>query len=338
MVSVALTVVVRDGAGIRHERCVLLSGESMLIGRGWHCDLIVQDPQVDAEHARLSVTEDGELMCSDMGSLNGLRIVGAAKGAEEHTFESGGVLELGRSSLSVFRSDHAVVPAVEPSRWDAIRVLLERPAWAIGSLLLLLVCSTIELLGASARELTADSFIGGISPAVLGTGVWVLFWGVLSKLLRNSAHLTAHFSIALSSSIAVFLLSQIARYLGWQTLSVDVASFVTVAGTAALMFVVVTLTLGVATRLRRRRLVLLACLPGVLLLASVYLLPLLREHAAQWYPEIVTTSYPPGWQISSGVTLSDFLADTSSLYEASADQAVERAKELAAETTEGSER
>lgn len=331
MTTVDLVVVVRDGTGVRHERLSVGPDDSVLVGRGWHCDLIVQDPQVDAEHAKLSISERGQLQCADAESRNGLRIAGTTAGPAPLSFTSGGVLEMGRSTVAVFRTDHDVPPAVEPSRWDSIRVLLERPVWAIGSLLLLLVCDTLELFGTTTQPLTADAFVGAMSFSLLGCGTWVFFWGVLSKLLRNSAHLTAHLSIAASAGVAVFLLGQLSGYMGWQTLNVGIESFVAVVGAAVLLFFVGALTLGVATRLRRRGLLVLACIPGVLLLASTYVLPMFRDDEAQWYPELITSSYPPGWQLTKGTSLPDFLQEAPRLFEASADDAAERAAELEAE-------
>ena len=305
MAAQKLVLVVNDGTSHRLEHRELTSGlesgASLLIGRGWHCDVVIQDSQVDAEHLRLTLGEDGQLRCADLNSLNGVRVAGTAPLLGEQDLASGAEIKLGKSRLKVFSSDHPVPAATHPSRWDALREVLERPWWPLAAMLALFGLQVLNKFAGTTTPIEADDLVSALFSTMTTLGVWVLFWGVLSKLMRNAMNLRAHLAIAATTGVVAWFIQALAAWAGWQTLSLDVSQFVLNIGTAALLFVVAALTLGIATRLRRRSLVLLAALPPLLLLGSVYLLPLLRDEPRQWGPEIVTGSFPPGWALSQGL-------------------------------------
>jgi len=162
----------------------------------------------------------------------------------------------------------------------------------------------------------------------MGCGVWALFWGVLSKLLRNNMQLAAHFSVICWGVIGASVLGELADYFGWQAQSLALGKFLGVGGGALWLFVIGVITLGIATTLASRRLLLVAALPPVLLVFVVYGLPLLQDEAQQWAAPVMDVSYPPGWQWSEGDSLESFLAGSQALFDQSAERAAERLAEL----------
>jgi len=324
MQSESVVIVVHDGSGVRYERFTLTPEQPLLIGRGWDCDVILQDPQVDAKHAELWIDQNGRYRWEDLDSLNGFKI----KSAENGEFESGTSVRLGRSRLAVYSASHDVAPAVEPSRWDTVRRLLAQPVWSVLSLGALLATAVLARLAETVEPLSAESVVSVVSLLAFVTGIWVLFWGVLSKLWRDATHFGAHLSIAACAGVGAYLVGQVGDFVGWQLQSVEVSELLTSVGEAVLLFVTLAFTLGVATRLSKRAIFWLACGPGVLLLASIYLLPLLDDEVVEWYPTLVSGSYPPGWQITQGQSLEGFLEESPALYHDSAKRAADRAMEL----------
>ncbi len=318
-----LVVVIADDAGLRHERVELAtdSDAGLLIGRGWHCDLIVQDPLVDAEHARLVFDDKGALHIEDLASLNGLSVAGGDLELGE--------LRLGTSTLEFHRAESPVAPTLQPSRWDALRARLGNPLWPLLALALV-IC--LQVYFGSASELKADGLISRMMSGLLVCGAWALFWGVLSKLLRNSMQMAAHLSVICWGLVTGWVIAELAQYLGWQAQSLTVAEFVAVVIRALWVFAIGAVTLSIATQLRARVLLFVAAVPGVLLLLSAYGLPLLQDDAWQWQAPIVDESYPPGWQWSEGDSLAVFLDESDALFERSAERAAERAAELESPT------
>ncbi len=315
--GMSFVIAVNDEGGGRHERVTLDSEGGLLIGRGWHCDLIVQDVLVDAEHARVSIDSTGELRVDDLDSLNGLRLTSA-------TLEDG-ELHLGTSTLAFHRADAPVPPAQRPSRWNAVLGWIRNPLWPL-LVLLPLVCAEVYL--SSARELDAGAFVSRAIYTVLGCGVWALFWGVLSKLLRNNMQLAAHFSVICWGLIGASVLGELADYVGWQAQSLSLGKGLSVGGGALWLFVIGVVTLGIATTLASRRLLFVAALPAVLLVFVVYGLPLLQDEELQWAAPVMNVSYPPGWQWGDGDSLDSFLDASQALFDQSAEQAAERLTEL----------
>jgi len=316
-INKSYVVVVNDEDGNRHERVTFDSVGGLLIGRGWHCDLIVQDVLVDAEHARVLLDSTGELRVDDLDSLNGLQLTSAAL--------EGGELQLGTSSLVFHRADAPVPPAQRPSRWNAVRGWIRNPLWPL-LVLLPLVC--IEVYFGTARELDAGVFVSSAFYTLLGCGVWALFWGVLSKLLRNNMQLAAHFSVICWGVVGASVLGELADYLGWQAQSMALGEFLSVGGGALWLFALGVITLGIATTLPSRRLFLVAALPAILLVFVVYGLPLLQDEEPQWAAPVMSVSYPPGWQWNDGDSLESFLAGSQTLFDQSAQRAAERLAEL----------
>jgi len=232
------------------------------------------------------------------------------------------------SQLAIYSASHEVAPAVQPSRWDAVRRLLERPLWSLLSLGALFITALLTRLSETVAPLTAETLVSVATTLAFGLGVWVLFWGVLSKLWRDSMHFRAHLSIAACAAASGYVIRELGEFIGWQIQNVEVSELITNIGQAVLLLVALALTLGVATRLSKRVIFWLACGPGALLLLSIYLLPMLEDEEIERYPTLVSGSYPPGWQIIEGRSLQNFLGESPSLYESSAKRAADRAKEL----------
>lgn len=71
---------------------VIELGEQAVIGRHQQCDIIINDPTVSAQHARVSKAGDGYLL-TDLHSTNGVRIHGELTASTALT--EGCVFELG---------------------------------------------------------------------------------------------------------------------------------------------------------------------------------------------------------------------------------------------------
>lgn len=311
-------VVVDDETGRRHERVSVGIEDGLLIGRGWHCDLIVQDVQVDAEHAQVVVDAAGELRVDDLDSLNGLSLTGSML--------DGGELHLGSSTLQFHHTDKPVPPAQRPLRWNASLGWLRNPVWPLLALVPL-TCAGIYL--GTPQKLDAGVFVSTVFYTLVGCGVWALFWGVLSKLLRNNMQLAAHFSVICWGVVGASVVGGLADFFSWQAQSVSLGELIDVTGGALWLFVIGVITLGIATALRPRPLLFVAALPAVLLVFVAYGLPLLQDEEPQWAAPVVNSSYPPRWQWSEGDSLGSFLEGSQRLYDSSAERASLRAAELA---------
>ena len=92
--TVEPTVVLSDGRAFR------LAKPAFTIGRLPECDLVVDDPGVSRQHARIRRTESGYII-TDLGSTNGTLVNG--RQVQEQTLEDGDTITIGETDLE-FRS------------------------------------------------------------------------------------------------------------------------------------------------------------------------------------------------------------------------------------------
>ncbi len=327
-----LVISIAGDAGQRLEKHDL-SETGLTIGRGWDCDVILQDRRVDPLHLRMSLNAEGAVVVQDLMSLNGTRIRG--KNIEATTKVGSGVsLHLGKTTLQVFAADHEVRPALSPSIWDQLREIIAAPRWVAAISLV----SLIGLVRLGYLQTTTSyepqQALSTLFYAVGLAGIWAVAWGLLGRLLRNESHILAHWSVALAAGLVGALLGELVVFFAWITHSVDLHQLLSVLSRSALYFVVALITLSFATHLRRWTRVGVAALPGLLLLIGTYAMPLLRDDNFRAYPEFVTASRPPSWQLSSPEPLAMIFIDGTQLFTDSSMGAAETAAERKLERVE----
>jgi pSer/pThr/pTyr-binding forkhead associated (FHA) protein len=117
-----LEVVRPDGARTWHR----LDALPLTLGRGYANDLIVDDPYLDARHARIAGADGGGLLVEDLGSVNGVVDGGAVRRAAAVAVRPGAAVRVGRTTLRFRALDEDVAPALVDA--PAVDPHAERPA------------------------------------------------------------------------------------------------------------------------------------------------------------------------------------------------------------------
>ena len=89
-----LEVVHPGGARTWHR----LGGLPLSVGRGLTNDLILEDPYVDPQHARISIDEAGSPLIEDLGSVNGL-VANDSRHRGRLSLQPGAEVRVGRTTL-----------------------------------------------------------------------------------------------------------------------------------------------------------------------------------------------------------------------------------------------
>lgn len=215
-----------------------LGDRPLMVGRGLANDLILDDPYVDGQHARISLDERGDRLIEDLGSVNGLvtndvrlRRVEVKPGAE---------IRIGHTTLR-FRdpeepvspalfddvalarplSQPAAVPLTSQSRLKTNRMqpLVGRWADATWSRLLVTAAaiSTVALytwLGSSERSSASDAFFAALAFA-FGIAVWAGIWSVASRVSVHSFRFVSHVAVASLVTLGGVVWSMIAEWLSF---------------------------------------------------------------------------------------------------------------------------
>jgi hypothetical protein len=205
----ALIVEVVDSRGGTVKARVRLDGASLSVGRGFDNDLILDDPYVDARHARMSVSSDGEVEIEDLGSINGLVVVNEPGRVPRVNAGAGTQVRIGRTILR-FRDPAEPVPAALPDAIETNRIarllgdFRARAAICIAALGLL---TGYVWLGSYERD--SGSAVAALSVMFVLFGVtWAGMWAIASRALVSRFNFTAHLTmVALITVPAVLFTS-----------------------------------------------------------------------------------------------------------------------------------
>jgi pSer/pThr/pTyr-binding forkhead associated (FHA) protein len=115
-----LIVEVLDERGGRARERHRLLTSPVTIGRGYGCDVIVDDPYVSVEHVRLEWSEDGWRVL-DLDSENGTHLATSGRRITAERLGPETVLRVGHTRLRVRTDEYAVPPALR-DRGEAPRL------------------------------------------------------------------------------------------------------------------------------------------------------------------------------------------------------------------------
>jgi len=196
--AMILEVLHPDGARTRH----MLNGQVLSLGRGLGNDIVLDDPYVDASHARLTLDESGSLLVEDLGSVNGLvsgtdRIFGRA------LVRPGETLRLGRTQLRLRDPNEPLPPALVdapapslavPSGSRATRLMSSTPVSLGIAGLALVVYAIAAWLSSSGRSSASDVMSKSLGMAMI-VAVWAGLWSIASRIIVHQFRFVGHLAV-----------------------------------------------------------------------------------------------------------------------------------------------
>ena len=299
-----LAVVVESGGQRRVRRVDLAPGGSVLVGRAWHADVVLDDEYADAEHLRLEMDEAGELRIRDLDTRNGTRLNGRRLTGES-SCAPGATVAVGDSRITLHDAREPVAPATALDGAQRAARRFGSPLWALLAAAIAAGALVVDAHFGSGVEATGESLAEGLLGAALGAAGWALAAGLVSKLFRHRIWWTLHWSVAclaITFVVALSLAVDAARF----NLDSDLAEAVLTNGSgmlAILLFAYAALSLG--TRLRapaKAGLAAALCLLPVLVETVV---PSLAEEHERWsdIAPIDRVNLPPALRVGEPVAL-----------------------------------
>ena len=298
--------------------------DRIMLGRALDCDLVLQDPHVEAHHLEVVMEpESGRLSCRDLGSLNGTwrrtQNSGGTLSKKKTAvtgitpFFSGQIFELGKTHVRVCSSQHAVAPALPLSRWEALGHALAH-WWIYCTLALLLLTLQVwdNYLSEPNTKKLYQYTLSALYP-LLAAIVYAGVWAFIGRNIRHDGKFTSHMTAALAAVLAVSAFEFSAPYWAfnwsvWRWQSNSIAVF-----TAAIVFLLGFVTLSFATHLKALGKTAVALVAPMVLLIPT-LLQILGEPEFRSIPPYDRSLVEPDWQFKKSNTVEEFLAATPSLY------------------------
>lgn len=317
--AVIIEFVNRNGQVLRSES---FDKDSILLGRGYHCDLILADPHVEAEHLLVQHNStSGAFICEDRRTTNGTWAILGRPGwfqprskrisGPAHTF-SGQIYRLGRTYLRLVSPAHHVPPALPISRWEGVGEILSR-GWLCALLALMLVAlRTVDayLSAPQAGNLVQYS-LNAVNMLFMAV-FYGVFWTVVGKNFGQDAKFATQFSIAL---LGLLLVSAFEFTLPFWLYNFNIWHFgryLTELFAALTLFAAIYTTLVYVSRLRPTGRVVMASIVPVVLLIPVALEAVSRADFDP-VPDYNRALVAPGWQMRPVVSTAEFLRDAREL-------------------------
>lgn len=252
----AMIVEVVHGRSGEVRQRVRVEAFPFAIGRALDNALVLDDPHVDARHARLVQEEDGALVVEDLGSVNKLATATHPL-AERIRVRPGAEITVGRTTLR-FRDDSEAVPpaiplhrsaadAAGPQRWHqrtTVRLALSAAALALIALHGWL--DNYERAGATQALLLA------LGVAVLSLG-WAGVWAAVARAVIGQFRFVAHLFITLVIAVAAMAYTSLSGWAEFLLPSLGILGGIEVAANLALLAVAIAWHLANASSLSARR-------------------------------------------------------------------------------------
>jgi hypothetical protein len=242
---IVLDVLDQRGASVARSR---LSTLPATIGRGYDCDVVLDDPYVCARHLRIDEGPNGELYAEDLGSVNGISLVGMDVRVPRVPLTGDVKLRAGRTVLRVRDGALAVPPAL-PESVDAhgFSTRLEPSQLSALACLLALVLFAFQAYAESYERPSLARSTGTALGVLLALAVWAGVWAVVGRAMTHRFHFLRHLALAALASVAALLVNQLAEWLGFLAPASGAGAVVGVTGMIAIAVVLVGAQLGVSS-------------------------------------------------------------------------------------------
>lgn len=320
---------------LRNARIEKLDATELHVGRAWKSDILVTDPDVDAEHLLIQLTDEADTFTlTDLQSTNGSRY-NKEKFTGQIQANFGDLIQLGRTRLRIHRLHDPVAVTKQRSFLDNQLAQLHRPmiALALGASAILL--QLLDMYLSSSRDLEWHSVVTSLIGITTGLAVFALLLAGLGKLFRNEFVYWPNLGLAAGAIILQKLLGVAASWISFNALSHDLDEFISILIIATILALWLIPSLHLCTPLTplmRNRIT--AVVVGITV-ATNYILPSFRSNVWQHsQPQLVTGSMPASLLLAPEVSREEYLALAAETF-ADADELAEKAREERAEEESG---
>lgn len=211
-----LEILHSNGALSRHR----LDALPLTVGRSLRNDVVLDDPYVEARHARLELDDAGALRIEDLGSVNGL-VANDQRAPGVIQLRPGSEIHIGRTTLRFRDPDEPVSPALPDDRLARAHAPRSVPSrrgvaargieWAdstsgrvIISVAVLVVIALQSWLGSSARS-SVGMALGGASAFAAVAALWAGVWAVASRSNVHRFNFIGHYAFVSAIGLAMLL-------------------------------------------------------------------------------------------------------------------------------------
>jgi len=298
----------------RVQQCRKLGGQQILIGRAFNNDLILTDPTVDPYHAVIEMTDNGQMLLKDLGSVNGTFDEAKQRIQADMPLISGSEYLFGKTRVYMYRPDHPVAATTRIGNAENAMNYLGNPLLLSAAFLL-----TFSLYAGSQWLNMFTGFkwqgIANVSLMIFGSALAItIFWAVIGRILRHELHFWKQATIVLIFMIAQFLLAIFYDLILFNTLDYMFSMAIMILLECVLVAVLLWFNLYLATnQTGAQRLKTAISIALVLMVLSVYSEFLFREDFSE-IPDYVRVLKPPVYHLGGTISEEEFITNAASVF------------------------
>ena len=178
------------------------------LGRAYANDVVIDDPFVAPNHARISREADGGLVIEDLGTRNGLHLDRERARRERIALDGTLPIRIGQTLIRVRSGDFAVAPERPASRrrlWPAVVLV------GIATL-------GLAMIEQWTREIAEPKLMAYLTPAlalVATALIWAGLWAAAGRIIAGAARFDRKLLIVLSGGLVFFVASWLVAFLAY---------------------------------------------------------------------------------------------------------------------------
>ena len=310
-----LVIEVINRGGRQHDR-QLVHGESISIGRAFDNDIILKDPHICAHHARVEISDSGELVIRDLVSINGITDLIHHKITGSSSFQSGDGFILGKTHIKIYKKDHAVAPAIRLTSFEKVLNVLNKPALSIGLVLFVFAISLFSLYLNTAQDIKwAEKTLVVIFVEVLII-MWALVWSIIARVKKQEMRFFTQISVVMLFVLLMYALDILFKWTGFHVGNKLIVEVINQTLIAILLFMLIWLNLYLSlfqTSLKR--------LAPALILASLFfglkymVFDMENEEFKAFANDYSGALYPPSVTAYSTIDTKTFIGSSTFIFE-----------------------
>lgn len=291
----ALIVEVLDARSGEVRAWHRLEGETLALGRAYDNDVVLDDPYVEAHHARIERDDVGTFVLRDLGSVNGLLDPGGIRQAALPA-TPGTTACLGHTTIRFQDTEAAIAPAI-PDRHGP-RKGVRLPAWVdtpVGQLGISAVAFLV-ILWSSWLDTYQRSATGDLTDLALGMMIvitlWAGIWSVAGRVVTHRFRFLGHLAIVYAILGVLVVWDAISEWLAFVFPDNPLSKPLSIAVVLLLIGVLVAAHLALASAMPRRRRWTAAAVTCVILFAIGTVTTLAERKPFSDVPEFAATLKP----------------------------------------------
>lgn len=297
----------------RHQ----LNQETVTIGRGYHNDIILNDPYICPEHLSLNYADDGFYL-QDKKSINGTKVESSnSKKPKSHQLKinDGDVITLGKSLLRIRFKNHNVAKTVRLSPVEPLIDLMRSPlAVFISITIFMLIAANITYLNQLSETNVSQLFVGAFSKSLL-FALWPVSVALMSHLTKNDPRILAQVGVSFTIFILMWLTDFLESIIAFNTASNSFVGIIITLMTIALAFSLFWLNNYIGFHVSPKRRFITALSITTLLFGGSYLLQYSQIPDFDPQPRYSSTILTPNYLIVPTNTVETFIEDSQKLFE-----------------------